>query len=144
MYVNIRYCTLLVRGKKETAPGFSKWERGDVVLWTFGIRRQNSLCWSFAGLTFRLASLLPCDLMILALLSNAVQANTFTKAIGIELLGRFGFVNVASWALQQFVYKLFTIFSVRARGTKWDYCPRTPIVLTVSEHAARSLQSLAG
>ncbi len=42
---------------------------------------------------------LACDLMILALLSNAVQANTFTKAITIELLVLSGFVNVASRAL---------------------------------------------
>jgi hypothetical protein len=37
--------------------------------------------------------------MILALLSNAVQANTFTKAIAVELLVLFGFVSVASRAL---------------------------------------------
>jgi hypothetical protein len=41
--------------------------------------------------------------MFLALLSNAVQANTFTKAI--ELLVLFGFVNAASRALLHFVYK---------------------------------------
>ena len=55
-----------------------------------------------------LASLMQCNLLIIVLLSYAVEAYTFTQAIAIELLRHFRSVHNAPRALQQFVQQTLT------------------------------------
>ena len=67
-----------------------------------------------------------CNLLIIVLLSYAVEAYTFTQAIAIELLRHFRSVHNAPRALQQFVQQTLTgcpLVRVRCNGAITLKCP---------------------